>query len=591
MVEKVIAVVGARLNSSRLPRKQLLPLAGTPLIEHLFRRLEATEGIDHIVLATTADTYNKDLVEWAKAAGKACMAYTGDVNDLMGRVDAVVRQEDAGIIVYVCGDSPLVEPVTLGRLITAIKADPQADWARLSTLPDGKTYIHEGFMVYRRTFWQRLEASSIEPFEREHVGSVFHYMNKTLPQRQAVVEDEPIFHALNHRISVDTPSDYAFMCHIYERWYRDHDPRTLVDLRWVIALLENEPEVARINAKVYQRAVRDRTLKAQIITTAGSTAGLGHARRMVVAAHHLQDDLGAGIEVLVVGEPLEEPWFTVLRHRSLADFPAAFAALDPDADLVLLDVPELSDEILALIAGFHSSAKLVCVGKLPTAEEGGELFDAFYLPSHQQLGQSGRWLDRPAVSGWDCYLLPPPALAVMREPNRALVLTGGSDRFGLGTLWPALLDRALPHEVAITWVKGPFAKEPYFRDLSPRRGLDYIHAPASVADLMASHSAALTVYGVSYYECLHQRIPTVGYAPEPAACSGEIAAVQAQGGHVVTSDPEAAVYAFAALWRDHDERARLAGTDWGLERRTDDDKHPLSALALRLTTHNGMQHV
>ena len=69
MARKVAAVIGARLNSSRLPGKQLLPLAGRPLIAHIVERLRHVEGLDQIVLATTADDFNKPLRDWAATSG------------------------------------------------------------------------------------------------------------------------------------------------------------------------------------------------------------------------------------------------------------------------------------------------------------------------------------------------------------------------------------------------------------------------------------------------------------------------------------------------------------------------------------------
>jgi len=103
----IVAIIGARLNSSRLPAKHLLPLAGKPLIERLVERLKRSQSIDQMVLATTADDFNQPLIDWAK--GKLdCYVHHGDVNDLMGRVDAVVTRYNPDIIVYICGDSPLV---------------------------------------------------------------------------------------------------------------------------------------------------------------------------------------------------------------------------------------------------------------------------------------------------------------------------------------------------------------------------------------------------------------------------------------------------------------------------------------------------
>jgi spore coat polysaccharide biosynthesis protein SpsF (cytidylyltransferase family) len=128
---KIVGIIGARLNSSRLPRKHLLDLAGAPLIARMFERLERVPEIDRLVLATTADDYNRPLVEWAEANGKSVFAFAGDVNDLVGRVDAVVRAENPDIVLYLCGDSPLMEPDSISAWIQAYLREPDLDFVEL----------------------------------------------------------------------------------------------------------------------------------------------------------------------------------------------------------------------------------------------------------------------------------------------------------------------------------------------------------------------------------------------------------------------------------------------------------------------------
>ena len=103
---KTIAIVGARLNSSRLPGKHLLHLAGKPMIERLWCRLTSSKEIDDIILATTADDYNRPLVNWSQDQNVNCFTFEGDVNDLMGRLDAVINTFQPQYIVYICGDCP-----------------------------------------------------------------------------------------------------------------------------------------------------------------------------------------------------------------------------------------------------------------------------------------------------------------------------------------------------------------------------------------------------------------------------------------------------------------------------------------------------
>ncbi len=78
---KTLAIVGARLNSSRLAGKHLLPLAGDPMISHIWRRLMQCQEVNDCELATTADDFNRPLQDWAAEHSVECHPYEGDVND------------------------------------------------------------------------------------------------------------------------------------------------------------------------------------------------------------------------------------------------------------------------------------------------------------------------------------------------------------------------------------------------------------------------------------------------------------------------------------------------------------------------------
>lgn len=93
-MSKVLGVIGARLNSSRLPGKHLLDLADKPLIARLFERLEKIPELDAIVLATTADEYNQPLVQWAQQAEMAAFKAAGVARlalNTEGAVEALVE--------------------------------------------------------------------------------------------------------------------------------------------------------------------------------------------------------------------------------------------------------------------------------------------------------------------------------------------------------------------------------------------------------------------------------------------------------------------------------------------------------------------
>lgn len=157
---KTIGVVGARLNSSRLPGKHLLDLADKPLIERIFERLELTPELDHIILATTADEYNQPLIKWALDTNRKVFAYDGDVNDLTARVNAVAQMYDAEIIAFFCGDSPLIEPDAVSRILRTYAKSPDADAVAFQR-KEGFDYVYGGIQIYRRKIWDWIAAESV----------------------------------------------------------------------------------------------------------------------------------------------------------------------------------------------------------------------------------------------------------------------------------------------------------------------------------------------------------------------------------------------------------------------------------------------
>jgi len=580
-VEKVVAVVGARLNSSRMPRKQLLDLAGRPLISHVFQRLEAAQEINQVVLATTDDAFNYDLVDWARREGKTCLAFQGDVNDLMGRVDVAVKQYEADILVYVCGDSPLVEPATLDALVRALKLDEGAEFACLEEPPGGKRYIHEGFAVYRRRFWDRMVAGSTEPFEKEHVGSVFHSLAKVLPQREAIAKEDPVFYSVEHRLSVDTPADYAFMNEIYSRWRRQHGSDTLVDLKWVISTLASDRELRAMNEHVRQKTVTEKNAGVAILTQTGPDVGLGHLRRMARAGELLVENLSVSLNLVILGAELSFDWLRTLPHRWLDEDELRASNVFGNArpDLVLVDLPAMTPEVLQVLKALKlGGTRLVSVDKVWQED----LFDAFYIPCFQVAGDVLDHYGERVHFGWSHYFFQPVKAALSERPShkRLAVLTGASDAYGLGKVWPSLLDKAIAQAIEIVWVQGPHAPPPVVAELSGAHRITVHKAPGDVMATIASCDAALVAYGVSYFECLHAGLSAVAYVPAGKGLEAEADVLDATGDFMLARTPEKAVTQTALLLASegHEKRAKaLSEKLWPQKAR-----HPVSDLVVQL---------
>lgn len=541
MAGRVVAVIGARLNSSRLPGKQLLPLAGKPLIERLVNRLERADGIDHIMLATTADDYNKPLRDWATGYGLDCLAYAGDVNDLVGRVDTAVKQSGADHLLYVCGDSPLVEPSTISRLIAAMQANPDAGTAHLKANKPGGKFVHEGFDIYERSFWDATVAVAHEPFEREHIGAVYHHLHKVAPKAVAWVREPAVFEGVDHRVSVDTPSDYRFMRRIYEDWYAEHPADSLVDLTHVLKRVATEPGLAAINKHVHQKRVAEKNPSVAIITEIAPHIGLGHLSRSLVAAAALQDYLGAKVTLYIKGEPVEREELALIPHRWYAEEGEAGVLGRVQADVVIVDVKAHSR---ALDHWLHSAGKgLLRIAIDPLAGEEAA-FDHVWLPSFFAAKTTRQRLNGRMSFGWDHYLIAPShgggQVAPEEDKIRLLVLTGGGDVAGMAGVWPELCAEKLPGNVHVNWVVGPYAAEP---EIPP--GLEgrctLAHRPNGIHALAAASDVVLCVFGVSFFEALQTGKPVIVADPIGAALPEEWAALREALPGFVASSPEEAV--------------------------------------------------
>lgn len=554
---KVLAVVCARLNSSRLPGKQLLDLAGQSMIARIFQRLETIPELDHIVLATTSDDYNQPLVDWANIAGKDVYGFNGDVNDLVGRVDAVVEKYQPDLLLYVCGDSPLIEPSSISLMIQGLMTHSDADYTSLKPCPGKQETIHEGFSLYRYPVWKRTALESISDKEREHVGVSKNKFIETLQNLE--INDDPVFCRLTHRISVDTPSDYHFMSEVYRRWYANNDAGTLVSLPWVIEQLEEDSALKSINVHVQQKAVSHKSVSILLVTQCGQEIGLGHLMRMVVFAHTLQDTLSAGVKLLVQGEVISHPELDLLPCRHIGKQENLMEAVEEElvektADAVIFDLAQswVPDDM-------HTSLeRLVKQGRVLVGIDGlfeyADVLDMIHVPSFylspEIINQIQSSKNKATISyGWESYLLPRRQRSTRwQQGNKVLVLTGGSDVKGLGKLWPTLLDERLPVTTEVHWVQGPYADTPTFPEHS---NLNWVchQSPDNMQLLMSGTNYVLTVHGVSFFEALQLGIPTVVLSPS-MNCKDEMPALAEERVAIVADSPEEAVSALCDLMPD-----------------------------------------
>jgi 3-deoxy-manno-octulosonate cytidylyltransferase (CMP-KDO synthetase) len=124
----VVAAIPARYASTRLPGKPLLPLAGKPMVQHVYERASRAEGIARVVVLTD----DERIAAAVESFGGACEMTPADCASGTDRIAWAVRRWDADAVVNVQGDEPLVEPLSISRLAVHLATHAEDEMATLA---------------------------------------------------------------------------------------------------------------------------------------------------------------------------------------------------------------------------------------------------------------------------------------------------------------------------------------------------------------------------------------------------------------------------------------------------------------------------
>ncbi len=207
---KFIASIEARMGSTRLPGKVLEDIHGAPALTRLLRRLRQAKRLDGIILATTTNTADDALVDWAEAEGIPC--HRGSENDVLARVVDAQQKMHADIVVEVCGDTPLLDPTVVDLAIETFAANTchLVTTARKRSFPDGIDVE-----VFRLSDLQDVERTVAHRAVREHVSLHFYDHPKTYRIFDLSAPKE--WSRPEIRLVLDEASDLELIREIYRR--------------------------------------------------------------------------------------------------------------------------------------------------------------------------------------------------------------------------------------------------------------------------------------------------------------------------------------------------------------------------------------
>ena len=240
---KVVAIIQARMGSTRLPGKVLKDVCGKPMLWYMVNRLRFSNKIDNIVLAIPNSAQDDELEDFAEGLKLQC--FRGSEEDVLSRYYWAAAESGGQVIVRLTSDCPLIDPRVTDKVIEEhLNSDADYTSSGISrTFPWGL-----GAEVFSFDALKRAYKEAEQDYEREHVTPYF-YLHPEIFKLKSV-EAEGKLRRPDLRLTVDTEEDLQLIREIFKRLHRDDQIFYAED---VIDLLDKHPELVAINAHVRQK--------------------------------------------------------------------------------------------------------------------------------------------------------------------------------------------------------------------------------------------------------------------------------------------------------------------------------------------------
>jgi spore coat polysaccharide biosynthesis protein SpsF len=244
MEMKTVAIIQARMGSTRLPGKIMMDLGGDTVLARVVRRVSRATLIEKIVVATTHNAADDTVVRECDRLGVAC--FRGSEDNVLDRYYRAAIENGAEAVVRITSDCPMIEPEISDSVVRGF-LEKHPDYASNTvqrTYPRGLDTEVMTFAALAKSWTE-----GTQPYERTHV-TPYLYLNPQLFQLLHVTDERDYS---QYRWTVDTPEDLAFVRAVYDRL------GNVDTFHWrdVLSLLDREPQLLRLNQHIVQKALRE----------------------------------------------------------------------------------------------------------------------------------------------------------------------------------------------------------------------------------------------------------------------------------------------------------------------------------------------
>ncbi|NJD22455.1 MAG: acylneuraminate cytidylyltransferase [Melioribacter sp.] len=236
---KIITVIQARMSSTRLPGKVMLPLLGKPLLIRMIERVNLAQHVGDVIVATSTNPDDDEIERLCAQNNLIC--FRGHLTDLLDRHYQVAKQFNADAVVKIPSDCPLIDPKVIDKVIEHYVSSDEFDFVsnlHPATYPDGNDVEIFSF--------ESLECAwkdATKDYEREHT-TPFIWEHQDVFSVGNVAWETGYDYSSTHRWTIDFPEDYEFIRKVYDELYSTNPAFSLND---ILTLLKQKTEIAEIN--------------------------------------------------------------------------------------------------------------------------------------------------------------------------------------------------------------------------------------------------------------------------------------------------------------------------------------------------------
>ena len=234
----IIAIIQARISSTRLPGKILKKIEGKTILEHVINRVKAAKNLDDVIVATTVRKEDLEIVKLCANLGIGI--FCGSEDDVLDRYYQTARLFKTKNIVRITSDCPLIDFKIIDD-VTDLYFKKKVDYVSNTipeTFPDGEDVEVFSFKALKIA-WENAKMSS----EREHVTPYI----KNNPKIFRTVNFRCKINLADKRWTIDEPEDFEFIKIIYKNLYPKYP---LFGMDKILHFLIKHPEVEKINKNI-----------------------------------------------------------------------------------------------------------------------------------------------------------------------------------------------------------------------------------------------------------------------------------------------------------------------------------------------------